>query len=129
PMADLKLRQALALKPEGELEPLDYVDGLEQLDPLLEGDLGRVGGGVGERADLANRPHERRDAPVVATQLQNLFDDRPVFALEIASLHARRLFIRTLLDLDTEPALRVGMGCSRDPSVQADKSDGKPCAR
>src|SRR5439155_11787081 len=35
PAADLQLGQALALKSQCELEPLDHVQGLEQLDPLL----------------------------------------------------------------------------------------------
>ena len=57
--AHLQLGEPLALEAEGELEPLDDVDRLEQLDLLLEGELGRVGGRVGERAGLADRADER----------------------------------------------------------------------
>ena len=119
--ADLQLGQALALEPDGKLEPLDHVDRLEQLDPLLEGDLRRVGGGVGERADLADRADEGRDAAVVAAELENLFDDRAVLALELAGLDARRLLVGMLLDLDAKPTLRVRLRRAGDATVQADE--------
>ena len=41
-LAHLHLGEPLALEAHGELEPLDDVDGLEQLDLLLEGQVGRV---------------------------------------------------------------------------------------
>ena len=128
PLADLQLGQALALKPQGELEPLDHVHRLEQLDPLLEGDLRRVGGGVGERADLADRAHEGRDAPVVTAQLQDLLDDGAVLALELAGLHAGRLHVRMLLHLDPEPTLGIGVGGTGDSAVQTDETDGRDAA-
>ena len=48
--AHLQLGEPLALQAQRQLEPLDDVDGLEQLDLLLEAEVGRVGGRVGERA-------------------------------------------------------------------------------
>ena len=59
-------RQPLALKFEGELESLADVDRLEQLHLLLEREVRRVAGRVGERAGLADRADERRDTTVVA---------------------------------------------------------------
>src|SRR5581483_11936411 len=106
PLANLELGQPLALKLEGELEPLDDVDGLEQLHLLLEGDLGRVSARVGERAGLADRAHERRDPAVVAAQLEDLVDDRAVLDLELARLHGRRL-VGAFLDVDPETAALV----------------------
>ena len=111
PMTDLQLGQALTLKPQRELEPLDHVHRLEQLDPLLEGDLGRVSGGIGERADLTDRAHEGGDAPVVAAQLQDLLDDGAVLALELAGLHAGRLLVRAALA--RRPGAGLGRRCGR----------------
>ena len=67
-----------------ELEPLDDVERLEQLDLLLEGEVRRVAGGVGQRARLGDRAHEGANAPVVAAQLEDLLDDGAVLALELA---------------------------------------------
>src|SRR5437667_4865713 len=124
PVADLQLGQALALKRQGELEPLDHVDRLEQLDPLLEGGLRGIGGGVGERAGLGDRAHEGRDATVIAAELQDLLDHGAVLPLEVAGFHARRIDVRLLLHLDPETALGVGVGRTRDSAVQADETDG-----
>ena len=49
PLSHLHEGEALALELERELEPLANVDGLEELHLLLEGQVGRVAGGVGER--------------------------------------------------------------------------------
>jgi hypothetical protein len=129
PMTDLQLGQALALEPHGELEPLDHVNCLEQLDALFEGDLRSVGGGVCERADLANRAHEGRDAPIVTAELQNFLDDGAVLAFELARPHARRFLVRTLLHLDPEPALGVRVGRAGDSAVQPNEIDGGDAAR
>ena len=103
-LAHLHLGEPLALELEGELEPLEDVDGLEQLDLLLEGQVGRVARRVGERAGLRDRADERRDAAVVAAQLEDLLDDGAVLALELADLAVGRDLVGPLLDLDEEPA-------------------------
>src|SRR2546423_15405622 len=100
-----------------DLEPLDDVDGLEELDLLLEGDLRRVGHGVGEGAELADRADEGRDAAVVAAQLEDLLDDGAVLALELARAGGRRVLVGTLLDLDAQPAARIGVRSSGDAAV------------
>src|SRR5436190_636852 len=69
--ADLQLGEPLALGLQGQLEPLDDVDSLEQLDALLEGELGCVRGRVCQCAGLADRADERGDAPVVSAELEN----------------------------------------------------------
>ena len=83
-LAHLQLGQPLALEAQGELEALGDVERLQQLDLLVEGQVGRVAGGVGERAGLGDRAHERRDAAVVAAQLEDLLDHGAVLALELA---------------------------------------------
>ena len=115
-------------KREGELQPLDDVDRLEQLDLLVEGEVGRVGGRVGERAHVADRADERGDAAVVAAQLEDLLDDRAVLALELARLDARRLLVGPLVDLDPEVPLRVGVRGAELGAVQALEGDGAAAA-
>ena len=60
-----------------------HVDRLEQLDLLLEGQVGRVAGRVGQRAGLGDRAQEARDRAVVAAQLEDLLDHGAVLALEL----------------------------------------------
>ena len=81
--ANLKLGQPFALKAQRELEALDHVDGFEQLDLLVERDLGRVRRGVGERAGARDRADEVVDAPVGVAQVEDLLDDGAVLALEL----------------------------------------------
>ena len=66
--ADLQLGQAVALDADRERQALGDVDGLEDLDLLLEGDVGRVADRVGQRAGLGDRAQERADALVGAAQ-------------------------------------------------------------
>ena len=81
PLADLELGQPLTLELQRQLEPLGHVQGLEQLDLVLVGDVGRVAGGVRQRAGLGDAAQERRHAAVIAAQLEDLLDDRAVLAL------------------------------------------------
>ena len=126
--AHLHEREALALELEGELEPLAHVDGLEQLHLLLEGEVGRVAGGVGERAGLGDRADEGGDAAVVAAQLEDLLDDGAVLALELADAAVGRLLVGPLLDLDEEASLRVGRRGAGDSAVEAVQRDGATAA-
>ena len=127
--AHLHLRQALLLQPDRELEPLVHVDRLEHLDLLLEGEVGRVADRVGERARLGDRADEGGDAAVVAAQLEDLLDDRAVLALELARARVGGVVVRPLLDLDAQPAARVGLGGAGDAAVQARQRGGAAAAR
>ena len=126
--ADLQLGEPLALQLQRQLQPLDDVDRLEQLDLLVEVDVGRVGDRVGQRAGLADRADERRDTAVVAAQLEDLLDGRAVLALELAGLDARRLLVGALDDLDAQVPLRVGVGGAELGAVQAVQGDGAAAA-
>ena len=94
------------------------VDGFEQLHLLVEGDVGGVAGGVGERTWLAHRADEGRDALVGAAELEDLLDDGAVLDLELARPRRRRGFVLTLLDLDAKPAVRVRLGRAEDAPVE-----------
>ena len=93
---------------EGQLEPLGHVERLEQLDLLLEGQVGRVAGGVGQRARLGDRAHERGHAAVVAAQLEDLLDHGAVLALEVAGAPVDGLVVGMRLDLHAQGAGGVG---------------------
>ena len=66
---------------------------------------------------------------VISAELQDLFDDGAVLALEVAGLHAGRRDVRLLLHLDAETALGVCVSGAGDPTVQADETDGRDAAR
>ena len=106
-------------KRERQLQPLHDVERLEQLDLLLEGQVRRVAGGVGQRARLGDRAHEGAHPAVVAAQLEDLVDDGAVLALELRDLRGRRRDVGPLVDVDAEPAVGVGPGRAGDAAVQA----------
>ncbi len=118
PAPNLLLGEPLALEAEGELQPLDDVDRLEQLDLLVEGEVGGVRARVGELAHVADRADERRHAAVVAAQLEDLLDRRAVLGLELAGLDSRRLLVGPLGHLDPEVPLRIGVGGAELGAVQ-----------
>ena len=55
PLAHLQLGEAFALELERERQPFDDVERFEQLDLLREGEVGRIAGGIGERAGVGDR--------------------------------------------------------------------------
>ena len=83
-LADPQLGQPLLLELQRQLQPLDDVERLEQLELLREVQVRRVAGGVGQRARIGDRAHERADPPIVAAQLEDFLDDGAVLALELA---------------------------------------------
>ena len=91
----------------------------QQLDLLLERQVGRVARCVGQRAGLDDRAQELRYAAVVAAQLEDLLDHRAVLALEVAGAAVDRLVVRALLDLDDQPAAQVGVRRAGDAAVEA----------
>ena len=75
-----------------------------------------------------DRADERLDAPVVAAQLEDLLDDRAILGLELAGALVGGDAVLSLLDLDEQPALRVGLGRAGDTAVQAFDRDGDGAA-
>ena len=122
-------RQTLALELESELEPLTHVDGLEEPHLLLEGQIRRVAGRVGERPGLDDRAHERSNSPVVAAQIQDLLDDGAVLGLQLPHLDRGRRLVGSLLDLDEQSTLRIGFSGSGDATVQPVERDGDAATR
>ncbi len=134
-LADLQLGQGLALQLDGELQTVGDVDRAQQLDLLLVGEVGGVAGRVGQRAGLDDRAQERRDAPVVAAQLEDLLDERAVFALEVArasGAHLGRatggLLVGALVDLDAQLPVGAGLGSADQRAVLAGERDRAPAA-
>ena len=122
--ADLQLGQALALELQRQGEARRHVELLQQPDLLLEGQVGGVAGGVGERAGLGDRAQERGDAAVVAAQLEDLLDDRAVLALEVAGAAVDGDVVGVLDDLDAQAADRRGL-CAAPATPRAmPSSDG-----
>ena len=115
-------------KRERELEPLRDVDGLEHLHLLLEGEVGRVAGRVGERAGVGDRADEGGDAAVVAAQLEDLLDNGAILGLERADGLAGRLLVGALVGLDEEAAAGVGLGRAGNGAVEAVQRHGDAAA-
>ena len=127
-LADLQLGEALALQLDGQLEALGHVDRAQQLDLLLVGEVGGVAGRVGQRAGLGDRAQERRDAPVIAAQLEDLLDRGAVLALELARTPVDGHLVGPLVDLDAQLSVRAGLGGADQRPVLAGQGDGAAAA-
>ena len=126
--ADLQLGQAVALELDGELEALGDVDGLEDLDLVLERDVGRVADGVGQGAGLGDGAQERADALVGAARLEDLLDGGAVLALEVTGAPVDRNGVGSLLDLDAQAAEGIGAGGAGDAAHLAGEGHGAAAA-
>ena len=87
------------------LEPQLDVERLEQLDLALERQVGRVAGGVRERARMVDRAQERDDA-AGAARLEDLLDDDAVLACELVRVLADLVGVGVLGDRDAEARRR-----------------------
>src|SRR5829696_5326124 len=127
-LAQLELREPLALDLDGELDALRDVERLEHAHLLLEGDVGRVADRVGQRAGLDDRAQERRDALVGAAQLEDLLDDGAVLALGDARAAVDRDVVGMLGHLDAQAAGGIGVGGAGDAARDAGEGDGAAAA-
>ncbi len=84
-----------------------------------EREVGRVAGGVGQRAGLDDRAHPGGDAAVVAAQLEDLLDGRAVVADEVAGAAVDGRAVLRLGDLDAQATHRVGVGGAGDAAADA----------
>ena len=117
--AHLQLGQALALEPQRLLQALGDVERLQDLELLLEGQVGGVARGVGERAGLGDGAQPGGDATVVAAQLEDLLDRRAVLALEVAGAAVDRHVVGVLGDLHAQAAAGVGLRRAGDAARDA----------
>src|SRR5262249_23137883 len=106
---NLQLGEALALEAHSQRQSLHDVDRLEQLETLLERQVGGVGTRGGEGPGLDDRAQELADAWIRVPQLEDLLDDRAVLGLELARLDGRGRLVRPLVDLDVQPAAGAGL--------------------
>ncbi len=111
-------------KPQCELEALGHVERLEQPDLVLVVQVGRVAARVGQRARLRDAAQEGGDPAVVTAQLEDLLDHGAVLALEVAGTAVDRDRVGPLVDLDEQPAVRHGLGCAGNATVEALERDG-----
>ena len=78
----LDLGQRVAGPGEGALQPQLDIERLEQLDLALQREVGRIAGGIRERARVLDRAQERDDAAGTA-RLEDLLDHDAVLAGEL----------------------------------------------
>ncbi len=119
PLAQLKLGEALTLEAQRQLQTLDDVERLQQLDLLVEVDVGRVARGICEHAGLGDRANERRHAAVVAAQLEDLLDGGAVLGLQLPCVLRGRWLIGSLDDLNAQAPLRIALRGAGLGAVQA----------
>ena len=127
-LAHLQLGEAVALQLDRQLQPVGDTERAQQLDLLLVGEVGGVAGGVRQRAGLDDRAQERRDASVVAAQLEDLLDHGAVFALELACALVYRHVVGALVDLDAQLAFGAGLGGADQRAVLAGERDSVAAA-
>ena len=97
----------------------DDVEGFEQVQLLVEGQVGRVAGRVGERSGVRNGSHERADPSVVTSQLEDLVDDGAVLALQLAGETGWRRLVRMGFVVDAEYAVLVFSRATERGAVEA----------
>src|SRR6185436_21055689 len=91
--------KTLALELQRKTQSFGDIQRFEQLEPLREGQIRRVAGGVRQRPRVRDRAKEGADAPVVAAKFEQLLDDGSEFALELTSHGPGRHRIGPLLDV------------------------------
>ena len=101
--AQLDLAERVARPGERALEPQLDVERLEQLELALQREVGRVAGGVRQRARLLDGAQERDDA-ARAARLEDLLDDDAVLACELVRVLADLVGVGVLGDVDAERA-------------------------
>ena len=119
--AELQLGEPLALQLDGQRQALGHVQGLEDPDLLLEGQVGRVARRVGQGAGLGDRAHPGGDAAVVAPELEQLLDHGAVLAGQLARAPVDGLVVGVLGDFDEQAAGegRIGLGDADDAAGSA----------
>ncbi len=123
----LEVGQRLAHPREHQLEPRLDLDGLEQLDPLVHGELGRVGRGVGELARVFD-PGEHVGDPTGAAVLENRLDHGAVLLGELAGPGRRRSVVE-LLDLHVQCAVRAQLAVADPAAADAANDEGPGSVR
>ena len=123
----MQLRQPLLLEPQGEGQPFDHIQGLEQLQLLFEVQVRGVAGRVRQGARMGDGPDEGADPAIVAAQLENLLHHRPVLALELAGQALRAGLVRTLVYFHAQDAIRRGVrGAGHAPVQRHEGGDRTP---
>src|SRR5262249_41369447 len=110
PLADVQFGQPLALELEGQVQPIQDIEGLEQFDFLVEIQIGRVPGSIRKFSNMADRPNKVFDSAVVAAQLQDLLDDCPILPFQFVREGGWRNNIWTLFNIYSKAAVGIGLG-------------------
>ncbi len=120
--AHLQLGEPLALQLDRQLQPGGDIQGLQQAQLLLDREVGTEAGGIGQSARLFDRAQEGGDPPIVAAQLEDLFDHGAVLALKLVGVLVVRVAVVGLLNLDPQPVLVgvAGHGRAGHAAMQAE---------
>ena len=97
-------------------ESLLDVERLEHLDLLLDAEVGRVSGQIGEVARMPNGA-DRLDGAAGATQLEEVLDEGAIFTRQLARC-VGGVAVGEWLDLDPERPTDVGLAATETGAVQ-----------
>ena len=122
-LANLQLRQPVLLQPQGEAQPFDHVQGLEQLQLLFDVDVRGVARRVRQGARMGDGADEGTDPAVVAAELEYLLDHRAVLALEVARHVRGWRRVRTFLDFQAQDSVSPGLPHAGHTPVQRHERD------
>jgi len=98
-------------------EALLDIERLQHLELLLDAEVRRVAGKVGQVAGMANRSH-RFDRAARAAQLEQVLDQGAVLASQLAGAVAR-LAVGQRLDLNPQCSADVGLAATEARAMQA----------
>ena len=133
PLLELQLAEGVAGPGQRLGQPLLDIDGFQQLDALLEGQVGGVAGAVGQRPGIADTPEGLGQRPGVAV-LEDGLDHGPVLPHEFPGAIRRspgRVLHRLGLDEQSvarRPLAEAGDGGAEDRPVQAAHQHGPSAA-
>ena len=128
-LADLQLGQPLALEAQRQLEALGDVERLQQLDLLLEGEVGRVARRVGERAGLGDRAQERGRRGSSAPRSSRISSTTARYSRSSSRVRpSTGSSSGCSVDLDAQAAGGVGVRGAGDAAGDAGQRDGAAAA-
>ena len=128
-LSHLQLIQPLSLKLNRQPEPLDDVERFKELQLLTEAQVGRVARRIGQGARIGDGPHECADPSVVASQLENLVDNRAILTFQLARETGSWRLVGTGLEIHSKHAVLVARRSAGDRAMEGHERDREPAAR
>src|SRR5207248_6868002 len=89
----------------------------------------RVARRIGQGARIGDGPHECADPSVVASQLENLVDNRAILTFQLARETGSWRLVGTGLEIHSKHAVLVARRSAGDRAMEGHERDREPAAR